>query len=120
MEEVPARCVPGGSRHRRHASALRLVARLWAIRDGSYTVAGVDAGMPLSGAECGDRGAALRNQDMELEVPDLFASWSVEMLHFKAGIPYTQTMIWFGVMAYLWVKEEIAYGKHRQPNGLLA
>src|SRR5260370_41307984 len=49
-----------------------------------------------------------------------FASWSVEMLHFKAGITYTQTLIWFGVLAYLWVKEEIAYGKHRQPNGLLA
>jgi peptidoglycan/LPS O-acetylase OafA/YrhL len=49
-----------------------------------------------------------------------FTSWSVEMLHFKAGIPYTQTLIWFGVLAYFWVKEEIAYGKHRQPNGLLA
>ena len=42
------------------------------------------------------------------------------MLHFKAGIPYTQTLIWFGVLAYLWVKEEIAYGKHRQPNRFLA
>src|SRR6266851_2809122 len=49
-----------------------------------------------------------------------FTSWSVEMLHFKAGVPYTQTLIWFGVLAYLWVKEEIAFGKHRQPNGLLA
>ncbi len=42
------------------------------------------------------------------------------MLHFKAGIPYTQTLIWFGVLAYFWVKEEITYGKHRQPNRLLA
>ncbi len=49
-----------------------------------------------------------------------FASWTAEMLHFKAGIPYPQTMIWFGVLAYFWVKEEIAFGKHRQPNRFLA
>jgi len=47
-------------------------------------------------------------------------SWITEMLHFKAGVPYTQTMIWFGVLAYFWVREEIAYGKHREPNRLLA
>src|SRR6267154_2978368 len=71
MEEVLARCVPGRSGHRSNASSFRLVARLWAIRDGSLTATRVDAGMSLSRAECGDRGAALRNQDMELEVPDL-------------------------------------------------
>src|SRR5712692_7371873 len=71
MEEVPARGVPGGSGHRGNASAFRLVARLWAIRDGSLTASRVDAGMSLSRAERGDRGAALRNQDMEMEVPDL-------------------------------------------------
>jgi peptidoglycan/LPS O-acetylase OafA/YrhL len=48
------------------------------------------------------------------------ACWSSEMLHFKAGIPYTQTMVWFGVLAYYWVKEEIAYSKHREPNRFLA
>jgi len=46
--------------------------------------------------------------------------WTSEMLHFKAGVPYTQTMIWFGVLAYFWVREEIAYGKHREPNPYLA
>jgi len=47
-------------------------------------------------------------------------SWTVEMLHFKAHIPYTQTLIWFGVLAYYWVREEIAYCKHREPNRFLA
>jgi peptidoglycan/LPS O-acetylase OafA/YrhL len=47
-------------------------------------------------------------------------SWAAEMLHFKAGIPYTQTMIWFGVLAYCWVREEIAYSRHREPNRFLA
>src|SRR5260370_34461434 len=42
------------------------------------------------------------------------------MLHFKAGIPYTQTMIWFGVLAYYWVREEIAYSRHREPNRVVA
>lgn len=45
--------------------------------------------------------------------------WTSEMLHFKMGVPYTQTMIWFGVLAYFWVREEIAYGKYRQPNSHL-
>jgi peptidoglycan/LPS O-acetylase OafA/YrhL len=45
--------------------------------------------------------------------------WTTEMLHFKGGIPYTQTMIWFGLLAYFWVKNEIAYGKHAAPNRYL-
>jgi peptidoglycan/LPS O-acetylase OafA/YrhL len=45
--------------------------------------------------------------------------WTSEMLHFKGGIPYTQTMIWFGLLAYFWVKNEIAYGKHAAPNAYL-
>jgi peptidoglycan/LPS O-acetylase OafA/YrhL len=48
------------------------------------------------------------------------ASWTAEMLHFKAGVPYTQTMLWFGVLAYYWVREEIAYSKHREANRFLA
>src|SRR6266404_1020986 len=48
------------------------------------------------------------------------ASWTTEMLHFKAGVPYTQTMIWFGVLAYYWVREEIAYNRHREPHRFLA
>ncbi len=46
-----------------------------------------------------------------------FASWITEMLHFKAHVPLTQTMAWFGVIAYLWVKNEIAWSKrmrHRE------
>jgi peptidoglycan/LPS O-acetylase OafA/YrhL len=46
--------------------------------------------------------------------------WTAEMLHFKVGIPYTQTMIWFGVLAYYWVRQEIAYGKQHEPNRYLA
>jgi len=46
--------------------------------------------------------------------------WSSEMLHFKGGIPYTQTMSWFGLLAYFWVRNEIAYGKHAMPNRYLA
>jgi peptidoglycan/LPS O-acetylase OafA/YrhL len=45
--------------------------------------------------------------------------WTSEMLHFKGSIPYTQTMLWFGVLAYYWIREEIAYGKYREPNGYL-
>jgi peptidoglycan/LPS O-acetylase OafA/YrhL len=41
------------------------------------------------------------------------------LLHFKAAIAYTQTMLWFGVPAYYWIREEIAYGKYRKPNGYL-
>lgn len=42
------------------------------------------------------------------------------MLHFKGAIPYTQTMIWFGLLAYFWVWNEIAYSKHSAPNPHLA
>jgi peptidoglycan/LPS O-acetylase OafA/YrhL len=49
-----------------------------------------------------------------------FASWITEMLHFKAHLPLTQTMAWFGLIAYFWVKNEIAYGKSHAPSRLLA
>jgi peptidoglycan/LPS O-acetylase OafA/YrhL len=42
--------------------------------------------------------------------------WTSEMLHFKGGVPYTQTTMWFGILAYLWVRREIAYGKTQTPN----
>lgn len=45
--------------------------------------------------------------------------WTAEMLHFKFKVPYTQTMLWFGLLAYFWVKHEIAYGKHAAPNKYL-
>ena len=49
-----------------------------------------------------------------------FGSWISEMMHFKLGVSYTQTMIWFGVLAYYWVRQEIAYGKYHEPNRYLA
>jgi peptidoglycan/LPS O-acetylase OafA/YrhL len=45
--------------------------------------------------------------------------WTSEMLHFKAHVPYTQTMMWFGVLAYWWLRKEIAYGRTRTPNRYL-
>ena len=45
--------------------------------------------------------------------------WTSEMLHFKGGVPYTQTMLWFGVLAYFWVKNELAYSRQHAPNGYL-
>ena len=41
------------------------------------------------------------------------------MLHFKLGVPFTQTMVWFGVLAYFWVRQEVAHGKARSPNRYL-
>lgn len=49
-----------------------------------------------------------------------FASWITEMLHFKGHVPLTQTMAWFGVIAYFWVKNEIAWSRTRAPSRVLA
>jgi peptidoglycan/LPS O-acetylase OafA/YrhL len=46
-------------------------------------------------------------------------SWIAEMMHFKMGISYTQTMVWFGVLAYFWVRQEIVHGKTHPPNPVL-
>ena len=45
--------------------------------------------------------------------------WSAEMLHFKFHIHYAQTMVWFGIIAYFWVREEIANGKVHSPSKYL-
>jgi peptidoglycan/LPS O-acetylase OafA/YrhL len=45
--------------------------------------------------------------------------WLVEILHFKVGIPYTQTLLWFGVLAYFWIRMELAYGRSSSPNRYL-
>jgi peptidoglycan/LPS O-acetylase OafA/YrhL len=42
--------------------------------------------------------------------------WTSEMMHFKLGISYTQTMLWFGVLAFFWLRSEIAHGKNHAPN----
>ncbi|HKI12211.1 MAG TPA: acyltransferase [Candidatus Acidoferrum sp.] len=46
-------------------------------------------------------------------------SWVAEMMHFKMGISYTQTMVWFGVLAYFWLRQEVAHGKNHPPNRYL-
>ena len=46
--------------------------------------------------------------------------WTSEMLHFKLGVSYTQTMVWFGILAYFWLRNEIAHGKNHPPNRYLA
>lgn len=38
------------------------------------------------------------------------------MLHFKVGIPFTQTMIWFGVLSYFCLRQELAHGKVHAAN----
>jgi peptidoglycan/LPS O-acetylase OafA/YrhL len=41
-------------------------------------------------------------------------SWLCEMLHFKYGVTRPQVLLCFGVLAYLWIRKEIEYGKlHR-------
>jgi peptidoglycan/LPS O-acetylase OafA/YrhL len=46
-------------------------------------------------------------------------SWVCEMLNFHFGVPYTQTLPWYGILAFLWIRKEIAYGRHNQPSALL-
>jgi peptidoglycan/LPS O-acetylase OafA/YrhL len=41
-------------------------------------------------------------------------SWICEMLNFKARIYYPQTMVLFGVVAYFWLRKEIAFYIDRQ------
>jgi peptidoglycan/LPS O-acetylase OafA/YrhL len=46
----------------------------------------------------------------------LVASGAIEFLHFKTVVHFPQTMVWFGVLAYFWIKNEIAYSKHKTAN----
>lgn len=48
-----------------------------------------------------------------------FGCWLSEMLHFKIGIPFTQTMLGFGVLAYFWVRHELEYARTHPPVNLL-
>lgn len=48
-----------------------------------------------------------------------FGSWIAEMVHFKLHISYTITMVWFGILAYFWVRAELAHGKTSAPNRYL-
>lgn len=47
------------------------------------------------------------------------ASWVCEMLHFKGHVHSAQTMMWFGVLAYFWIKNEIRFGRQQSPNRYL-
>jgi peptidoglycan/LPS O-acetylase OafA/YrhL len=47
------------------------------------------------------------------------ASWATGVLNFKAGLFYPQTMIWFGLLAYYWLRQEIIYSRDREPNRYL-
>jgi peptidoglycan/LPS O-acetylase OafA/YrhL len=48
-----------------------------------------------------------------------FGCWISEMVHFKLKVSYTQTMLWFGVLAYFWVRQEIIGARTRSPNRFL-
>jgi peptidoglycan/LPS O-acetylase OafA/YrhL len=48
-----------------------------------------------------------------------FASWLGEMMHFKLHISFTQTMLWFGVLAFFWIRQEIIHGNLRAPSRFL-
>jgi peptidoglycan/LPS O-acetylase OafA/YrhL len=48
-----------------------------------------------------------------------FASWLSEILHFKFGVHTGVTMLWFGVLAYIWVKKEIAHSVNNSPPHVL-
>jgi peptidoglycan/LPS O-acetylase OafA/YrhL len=47
-------------------------------------------------------------------------SWVCEMLHFKTKIHTPHTMVLFGVLAYFWIRKELAYSKYKAPWSLLA
>lgn len=47
-------------------------------------------------------------------------SWSCGVLHFKAHLPLAPELLCFGVLAYFWIKKEIAFGLHRRPWAWLA
>jgi peptidoglycan/LPS O-acetylase OafA/YrhL len=46
-------------------------------------------------------------------------AWSCEMLSFHASVHYPQTMLWFGILAYFWLRKELAYGLNKQPAAAL-
>lgn len=78
----------------------------------------------LLGCLLAEQAGALRSVDRHLSIwfwrfLAWLGCWSAEMLHFKAHIMYTQTMVWFGVLAYFWVRAEIANGKIHLPNTYL-
>jgi peptidoglycan/LPS O-acetylase OafA/YrhL len=47
-------------------------------------------------------------------------SWSCGILHFRANIPLSPELLCFGVLAYFWIRKEIAFGWHHRPWAWLA
>jgi peptidoglycan/LPS O-acetylase OafA/YrhL len=78
----------------------------------------------LLGCLLAEEAEALRETDRHLSIwVWRFLAWSgcwcAEILHFKLHVHYTQTMVWFGVLAYFWVREEVANGKAHSPSRYL-
>ena len=52
-----------------------------------------------------------------------FLAWAAScvcgFLNFKLQVGWTQTLLWFGLLAYFWVKQELAHNRRRQPSRLL-
>lgn len=49
-----------------------------------------------------------------------FGSWVVLMLHFHSRIHAMQTCLWFGALAYFWLKKEIARARTKGPPNWMA
>jgi peptidoglycan/LPS O-acetylase OafA/YrhL len=49
-----------------------------------------------------------------------FGGWSCEMIHFKLRTSVPLAVLGFGILAYFWIKKEIAYSEHHQPWSALA
>jgi peptidoglycan/LPS O-acetylase OafA/YrhL len=47
------------------------------------------------------------------------ASWACEMMQFKSRYHSPRTMLWFGILAYFWIKKELAYNRHKASWGFL-
>src|SRR5260370_24749524 len=85
LEEVPASRVLGGSGHGSDASSLGRVARFWAFRHGPVTAPRVATGMPISRAERGGLGQAIRNQDFRLGILHLAPILGRPNVAFQSG-----------------------------------
>lgn len=44
-----------------------------------------------------------------------FGSWACEMVQFKGKLPLGFTLLCFGVIAFVWMRKEVAFGKHQNP-----
>jgi peptidoglycan/LPS O-acetylase OafA/YrhL len=47
------------------------------------------------------------------------AGWVCLVLNFKFGVHFTQTMLWFGILAFFWIRKELAHSLRRPPVAAL-